>query len=188
MINEIDLTEVLARSVGARHRDLVTRSTGAKVRGGIEAALSGRLADDPVVLNFSAVRVLDCSCADEVVAKLVLEHAIGAEGRAVGFVIRGLTETHAEEIDHVLRRRRLTLVAEEVGERPRLLGEVTPSAAAAWDVLATRGGAEEEEVALALALPALETRHALEALVGAGVVRRSEGRYLPLTAASCDAA
>ena len=183
MINEIDLTDILARSVGARHRDLVTRSTGAKVRIGIEEALTARPADDPVVLNFSAVRVLDCSCADEVVAKLLLEHAIGPEGRAVCFVIRGLTETHAEEIDLVLRRRRLALVSEEVGERPRLLGEVTPSAAAAWDVLADRGGAGEEEIAVALALPALEARHALEALVGAGVVRRSEGRYLPMTAA-----
>lgn len=183
MINEIDLTEVLARSVGSWHRDLVTRSTGAKVRSGIEEALTSRPADDPVVLNFSAVRVLDCSCADEVVAKLLLEHAIGAEGRAVCFVIRGLTETHAEEIDHVLRRRRLALVAEEVGERPRLLGEVAPSAAAAWDVLADRGGAGEEEIALALALPPLEARLALDSLVGAGVVRLSEGRYLPLTAA-----
>jgi hypothetical protein len=183
VINEIDLKDVLARSVGSLHRDLVTRSTGAKVRSSIEEALTGRPADDPVVLNFSAVRVLDCSCADEVVAKLLLEHAVGAEGRAVCFVIRGLTETHAEEIDHVLRRRRLALVAEEVGERPRLLGEVTPEAAAAWDVLADRGGAGEEEIASALALPPLEARNALEALVGAGVVRRSEGRYLPLTAA-----
>jgi DNA-binding IclR family transcriptional regulator len=50
-------------------------------------------------------------------------------------------------------------------------------------VLADRGGAGEEEIAIALALPALETRRALDALVGAGVVRLSEGRYLPLTAA-----
>ena len=183
MINEIDLTDILARSGGSWHRDLVTRSTGARVRNGIEEALTGRPTDDPVVLNFSAVRVLDCSCADEVVAKLLLEHAIGTEGRAVCFVIRGLTETHAEEIDFVLRRRRLALVSEEVGGRPRLLGTVAPSAAAAWDVLADRGGAGEEEIATALALPTLEARLALESLVGAGVVRRCEGRYLPLTAA-----
>jgi hypothetical protein len=183
VINEIDLTDVLAKSMGSRHRDLVTRSTGAKVRSGIAEALTGKPLDVPVVLDFSAVRVLDCSCADEVVAKLLLEYAIGPEGRAVCFVIRGLTETHAEEIDHVLRRRRLALVAEETGERPRLLGEVAPGAAAAWDVLAERGGAGEEEIASALSLPPLEARHVLEALVGAGVVRRSEGRYLPLTAA-----
>jgi hypothetical protein len=183
VINEIDLTDILSRSVGPRRCDLVTRSTGVKVRNGIAEALTGRPADAPVVLNFSAVRVLDCSCADEVVAKLLLEHAVGSEGPAVWFVIRGLTETHAEEIDHVLRRRRLALVAEEVGERPRLLGEVGPSAAAAWDVLADRGGAAADEIASALALPPLEARLALESLVGAGVVRRCEGRYLPLTAA-----
>ena len=182
MITEIDLKDVLARSVGSPHSDLVTRSTGAKVRTTIEAELSGRPGDAAVVLDFSSVRVLDCSCADEVVAKLVLQRAEGPKG-GPWFVIRGLGEGHAEEIDHVLRRRRLALVAEERGGRPRLLGEVEPAAAAAWDVLAELGSAGAEEVALALRLALAEARRALEALVDAGVVRQTEGRYLPLTAA-----
>lgn len=182
MITEIDLKEVLARSLGSAHRDLVTRSTGAKVRTSIEEAVSGGAAGDAVVLDFSSVRVLDCSCADEVVAKLV---AGRAERHDAGprFVIRGLGEGHAEEIDHVLRRRRLALVAEERDGRPRLLGEVDPEAAAAWDVLAGSGGAGPEEIAVALRLALVEARRALEALVEAGVARQDEGRYLPLTAA-----
>ncbi len=182
MITEIDLQEVLARSLGSAHSDLVTRSTGAKVRSSIEEALSARPADDAVVLDFSAVRVLDCSCADEVVAKLLLTRA---DRHAAGpwFVIRGLGEGHAEEIDHVLRRRRLALVAAERGGPSRLLGEVAPAAAAAWDVLAGRGGAGPEEIADTLRVALAEARSALEALVEAGVARQAEGRYLPLTAA-----
>lgn len=184
MITEIDLKTVLAQSVGSPHSDLVTRSTGAKVRTSIEAFLDGRSADAAVVLDFSSVRVLDCSCADEVVAKLLLQRPSGPAGPTRWFVIRGLTETQAEEIDHVLRRHRLALVAEGPGGPPRLLGEVDASAAAAWEFVLARGSALEEEIAEALRLAIDETRRALEALVGAGLVRRSEGRYLPLTAAA----
>ena len=183
MTFEINLREVLARSVGSPHSDLVTRSTGAKVRSSIEESLTGWSAGAPVVLDFSAVRVLDCSCADEVVAKLLLHYRAGAPGPAWWFVIRGLTELHAEEIDHVLRRHRLALVAEELGGRSRLLGEVGDGAAAVWRVLADRGGAGDEDVAAELRLAPDEARSLLDTLVGAGVVRRAEGRYLPLTAA-----
>lgn len=183
MILEIDLREVLARSVGSPHGDLVTRSTGAKVRDSIEESLTGWTAAAPVVLDFSSVRVLDCSCADEVVAKLLLRHREGAGGEGWWLVIRGLTELHAEEIDLVLRRHRLALVAEEQGGRPRLLGEVDGGAAAAWQVLADRGGADDEDVAAELRLAPDEARGLLDGLVGAGVVRRAQGRYMPLTAA-----
>lgn len=184
MITSIDLKEVLTRSVGSPHSDLVTRSTGAKVRDSIEASLSAQSTDAAVVLDFSSVRVLDCSCADEVVAKLLLRRPSGPAGPAWWFVIRGLTESHAEEIDHVLRHHRLALVAEELDGRPRLLGAVDPSAAAAWNVVRDRGSSAAEEIADALPLALEETRRALEALVDAGVVRRAEGRYLPLTTAA----
>ena len=84
MITEIDLKDVLARSLGSAHRDLVTRSTGAKVRCTIEETLSAQPADDAVVLDFSSVRVLDCSCADEVVAKLLLLRADRHDARRLG--------------------------------------------------------------------------------------------------------
>jgi hypothetical protein len=184
VITSIDLRAVLASSVGSPHSDLVTRSTGAKVRGSIEASLSAQSTDSAVVLDFSSVRVLDCSCADEVVAKLLLHRPSGPGGPTSWFVIRGLTESHAEEIDYVLRRRRLALVAEERDGHPRLLGEVDPSAAAAWQVVLARGSAAEQEVADALPLAIDETRRALDALVGAGIVRRAEGRYLTLTTAA----
>jgi hypothetical protein len=181
VITEIDLRKVLARSVGAPLSDLVTRSTGAKVRSSIEAELSER-PSGAAVLDFSSVRVLDCSCADEVVAKLVLGRG-AAPGAGQWFVIRGLGEGHAEEIDYVLRRRRLALVAQERDGHSRLLGEVEPSAAAAWRVVVDLGSAGAEEVATALRLALAEARQALQAAVDAGVVRQADDRFLPLTAA-----
>ena len=183
MITSIDLKEVLARSVGA-HSDLVTRSTGAAVRSSIEAALGATPGEASVVLDFSSVRVLDCSCADEVVAKLLLRRPTGPGGPVWWFVIRGLSDVHAEEIDYVLRRQGLALVVEEEDGGIRLLGQVEPSAAAAWRVVLERGGADEGEVADALVLPAADARRALEALAGAGIVRRAGDRYQPLTSAA----
>lgn len=184
MITSIDVKDVLARTVGAPHGDLVTRPTGAKVRSSIEATLGDQPADAGVVLDFSSVRVLDCSCADEVVAKLLLRRPTGPAGPAWWFVIRGLSDVHAEEIDHVLRRQGLALVVEEPDGGIRLLGDVAPSAAAAWRVVLERGSADEAEIADALVLSAEDAHRALEALTGAGIVRRAGDRYRPLTSAA----
>ena len=62
---------MLREAVATPYRNLVTRATGAAVRGRIEAALE-RSTCDVAVLDFSEVALLDFSCADEIVAKLVL--------------------------------------------------------------------------------------------------------------------
>ena len=77
MIAEIDVRAVLSKSVCEFHNDLVTRSTGRAVRNGIEAHLQEHPDVTVVVLDFSAVRVLDCSCADEVIAQLLLRRSTG---------------------------------------------------------------------------------------------------------------
>ena len=71
MINHIDLSSVLRRTVCDLYTDLVTRPTGAAVRDGIEKQLA-ELGDRTLtVIDFSYVGLLDYSCADEIVAKLV---------------------------------------------------------------------------------------------------------------------
>lgn len=185
MIGEIDVRAVLSRSVCEFHSDLVTRSTGRAVRDGIEAHLQEHPDITIVVLDFSAVRVLDCSCADEIVAQLLLRSASGREdaGRGTYFLVRGLDEVHADQIDEVLRRHGLALAAEERGGAHRLLGLATDVMRAAWDRVASRGSAAPEELARELAWPLDEARRALDALVGRGVVIRSDEHYLPLSAA-----
>lgn len=183
MISEIDVKAMLSRSVCEFHSDLVTRSTGRAVRGGIEAHLEEHPDVTVVVLDFSAVRVLDCSCADEVVAQLLLRHAAGAAHRPAYFLVRGLDETHADQIDDVLQRHDLALVAEERGGATRLLGACTDPMRTAWQRLAAHGSAVAEELASELAWSLEDARRALDELAGRGLVMRARERYLPLPAA-----
>ena len=184
MIAEIDVRAVLSRSVCEFHSDLVTRSTGRAVRSGIEAHLLEHPDVTVVVLDFSAVRVLDCSCADEIVAQLLLRSAPGtAQGRGTCFLVRGLDEVHADQIDEVLRRHGLTLVAEERGGAQRLLGWATDLMRTAWERVAAHGSALPEELASELAWPVDDARRALDELAGHRLVLRSAASYIPLTAA-----
>ena len=75
MINHIDLTGVLRRTVCDLYSDLVTRPTGAAVRDGIEKQLADLGERSLTVIDFSHVRLLDYSCADEIVAKLLMRYA-----------------------------------------------------------------------------------------------------------------
>ena len=75
MINHIDLSSVLRRTVCDLYSDLVTRPTGAAVRDGIEKQLSELGDRSLTVIDFSHVGLLDYSCADEIVAKLLMRYA-----------------------------------------------------------------------------------------------------------------
>jgi len=75
VINHIDLSTVLRRTVCDLYSDLVTRPTGAAVRDGIEKQLSELGDRSLTVIDFSHVGLLDYSCADEIVAKLLMRYA-----------------------------------------------------------------------------------------------------------------
>jgi hypothetical protein len=112
----INLRDVLQRTVSDLYGDLVTRRTGAAVRGGIEQELKG-LENEPAVIDFGAVRCLDLSCADEIVAKLVLQYGSGR------FFLRGVSPSQRDALEPVLERHGLAvaLVAAETG-RLELIG------------------------------------------------------------------
>ena len=82
------------------------------------------------LLDFSDVELLDFSCADEIVAKLLLAHAAG---RPRFLVLRGLREDQHDAINHVLTHHRLAIAALVAGDGARvLLGWVSADARAAF--------------------------------------------------------
>ena len=74
MMQRIDLAPMLRDTVATPYSDMVTRSTGAALRNRIEQTIAG-VSHRTTQLDFTAIGLLDFSCADEVVAKLLLRVA-----------------------------------------------------------------------------------------------------------------
>ena len=109
MKKHIDVSSVLRSAVSENYSNLVTRPTGVAVRVYIEEQLQAAAECAVTVIDFSSVGMMDFSCADEIVAKLVMQHE---NGRPV-FVFSGLSESHIEAIDVVLERHGMSLVSHE---------------------------------------------------------------------------
>src|SRR5690606_2144026 len=105
--------------------NLVTRPTGRAIRTGVESQLA-ELEPGPrfclSILDFSQVRVLDFSCADEIVAKLLLRYAADDSPGDAYFVARGLQEHHRDAVEAELERHGLLPVAQNEDGVARLLG------------------------------------------------------------------
>ena len=121
----IDMSAMVRRSVASLYSHLVTRPTGQALRMGIESQLA-ELGDFCVsILDFTQVIVLDYSCADEAVAKLILRYQREDRPAEAYFIVRGVAEQHLEPIESVLSRHGLALVAFVEGEGYTLLGTVS---------------------------------------------------------------
>jgi hypothetical protein len=180
VITHIDVCSLLRRTECGLYSNLVTRPTGAAVRSEIEQLLRDGHAGGQrtlTVIDFSNVGLLDFSCADEIVAKLLLRES--ADGVPEGyFVFRGILEHHLDAIEHVLERHRLAMVAEEPGSEPRLVGIVDERESALWATLRRRGPATAPELAEATGLAAAEAQAILDGLCRRKLAMRVDDAYL----------
>jgi hypothetical protein len=152
----IDLSHVGRRSVTSLFSNLVTRPTGRAIRTGVESQIAEMEGAPQVtlsILDFGQVRVLDYSCADEIVAKLLLRYLGDERPAEAFFIVRNLHEHHAEAIEAVLERHELLLVAVTDGEAPILLGVTDPAQATVWNALVRRGRGSRAELADDTGLP-----------------------------------
>jgi hypothetical protein len=165
---QIDVGSLVQRSVATLYSHLVTRPTGRAVRLAIESLLADAGDTAFSLIDLSEVSVLDFSCADEVVAKLLLRYLGADRPREAYFVIRGLSDIHREPVEVVLERHQLATVAQREDGTYELLGVRSGSEDSAWRVVETHGRIRPDEVSLLL--PAPEDRIALRALVRRRVV------------------
>jgi hypothetical protein len=137
-----DLSDLVKRSVATLYSHLVTRPTGQALRVGIESQICELGALCLTVLDFSEVVVLDYSCAEETVAKLLQRFQRQDRPADAYFVARGVDDRHQDTLDAVLERQGLTMVA-ELADGPSLVGHTTPVESAVWSALQrmARGGA-----------------------------------------------
>ncbi|MEJ7811662.1 MAG: hypothetical protein WKG32_14720 [Gemmatimonadaceae bacterium] len=180
MINHIDVGTVLRRTVCDLYSDLVTRPTGAAVRTGIEQQLEEIGDRTLTVIDFSRVGLLDFSCADEIVAKLLLRARLAPVQRDAYFVFRGVSESHLEAIEAVLSRHGLALVALCDDGAIALVGELNHAERRAWEALSRLRRAQPLEVAREAQLEPEMASTVLDGLWKRRLVMRLDDWYLAL--------
>ncbi len=151
------------------HSYLVTRPTGRAVRMAIQTQLSTRGQNSLSVIDFSDVRLIDYSCADEVVAKLIQAH-VGDGIPEAFFVFRGVRDEQWDQILEVLLRQGLAAVVERGGTF-ELVGERSDQESALWTRLEEAGSFDSQQATL-LESDAEQAR-ALQSLLNRGLIFRS---------------
>jgi hypothetical protein len=178
VIQTIRIGHLLREAAAAPYRNLVTRPTGAAVRIRIEEALAGSTCMT-ALLDFSGIELVDLSCADEVVAKLLL-----AVRTAYFVVLQGLREDHHEAIEHVLVHHHLAVAAMPPDSRdPRLLGWVRADARRAFACVCDHGPLAVPDLCGVLRWPEPRGREALRDLAIHRLVRPIGELYHPLPTA-----
>lgn len=169
-------------------RNLVTRHTGRAVRLSIEGLVSELGALSLTVLDFGDVSVIDFSCADEVVAKLVmktLDRDAGDDERF--FVFRGVCTHHLDPIESALRRRGLAAAAQSPAGEPFLIGDVDAESSRVWLAVCEKGSASPTELAPELGMEARDCGKLLDRMCARRLLRRDALGYRSLFQTFADA-
>jgi hypothetical protein len=173
MTQTIRVEQVIRETVQGPYCDLVTRSTGRAVRTSIQQTL----ASHPGVLarlDFSEVGLVDFSCADEVIAKLLRDSPDGTT-----IVLQGLREEQLEAIEHVLQHHQLAaLVHDPASGRARVVGGVSPDLRAAFLILQQHGAATAAALARHLGWAVARTEETLRTLARLRLVRVVEDLFV----------
>jgi hypothetical protein len=101
--------------------NLVTRETGAVMRERLERELIAESEPTTAFLDFSGVGVIDYSCADEVIAKLISRLLSGEYGDKF-VVLENLSPNQMENIEVALERKKLAVLYLQGGGGWQVIG------------------------------------------------------------------
>ena len=106
-----DLSKFLKEELGNGSKDLVTRPSGEKIRQRVERDMEQEPDGSVIALDFVRIGIIDYSCADEIIAKLVSRLLSGEYGDKY-ILLTGLNENQKENIEVALERKDLAIVSE----------------------------------------------------------------------------
>ncbi|MFQ5841257.1 MAG: hypothetical protein ACE5I8_02370 [Thermodesulfobacteriota bacterium] len=101
--------------------NLVTRETGVVIRERLERELIADIDPTVAFLDFSGVGVVDYSCADEVIAKLISRLLSGEYGDKF-IVLKGLSSNQMENIEVALERKKLAVLSLQEAGGSQVIG------------------------------------------------------------------
>src|SRR3990172_2850579 len=118
-----NLYKLLKEELGNGSSDLVTRPSGNKIRERIERDILNEKEGAVIALDFSKIGIVDYSCADEIVAKLI-SRLLGGEYGDRYIVLSGLNENQKENIEVALERKDLAVMGEMEDKAKAIIGNL----------------------------------------------------------------
>ena len=103
--------------------DLVTRQSGQVIRERIKRDIEKEKDGEVIALDFSKIGVIDYSCADEIVAKLI-SRLLSNEYGDKYILLAGLNDNQKENIEVALERKDLAIIADMKNGKKILLGNL----------------------------------------------------------------
>jgi hypothetical protein len=107
---EYELYRILKEELKNGSTDLVTRQSGQIIRERIEKDIVMEEDRSIIAIDFSGIGIVDYSCADEIVAKLVSRLLSNEYGQRY-IVLKGLNEHQKENLEVALERKDLAVMA-----------------------------------------------------------------------------
>jgi hypothetical protein len=118
-----NLYKLLKQELKNGSSDLVTRPSGQLIRERIERDIEKEQAGSVIAIDFSGIGVIDFSCADEIIAKLLSRLLSNEYGEKYIF-LTGLNDNQRENIEVALERKNLAVVALMGDGKRALLGSL----------------------------------------------------------------
>ena len=118
-----NLYNILKEELQNGSKDIVTRQSGQVIRSRIERDIEKEKNGAVIALDFSNIGIIDYSCADEVVTKLISRLLSGEYGDKY-IILTGLNENQKENIEVALERKELAVMAKLNNGRKILLGSL----------------------------------------------------------------
>lgn len=178
----IDVCQVLRSAVNQNYGNLLTRDTGMAVRHQIERDLAAHREGGITSIDFSSIGMMDYSCADEVVAKLLILIQGDDPTRGGYVVFRGIGDEHLELVESVLKHHDLALVCLCEDGCARLIGRVSEAERRAWEMVRLRGRAVPADLADEFGFGEEIVASVLDDLSRRRLVRRAEQGFIALDA------
>jgi len=148
-----NLHKLLKEELKNGSSDLVTRQSGQVIRERIERDIAEEKDGSIIALDFSKIGIVDYSCADEIVAKLISRLLSGEYGDKY-ILLTGLNENQKENIEVALERKDLAVMAQMRDGGKVLIGNLNNYLQKTLDLILKKGKITAGELSDILKLPA----------------------------------
>ena len=148
-----DLYKILKEELKNGSSDLVTRPSGQVIRTRIEGDIESEKDGEVIALDFSKIGIIDYSCADEIVAKLISRLLSGEYGEKY-IVLTGLNENQKENIEVALEKKDLAIIVQMKNGKKILLGNLNNYLKETLNFILKKGKITASDLSEYLKLPA----------------------------------